>query len=188
VGELPAAERRFAVAAWLAAPAVEMSLRAAGLRRTLGWIEALSRAPELSHTAEAPLVSVERAAELVDQIYRVHVVRGSCLPRGLLQYWLLRRSGVAARFVVGARHGSRDTGERGLEAHAWVESLARSTSDSSASHGAEPRQTPPQHAPASGPTDPIPSTSAQGPSRFEPLLEHEPPLRRPKSPSARGSA
>lgn len=124
-----AAERRFALYAWLGAPVVEGLLATYGLGRTLQWLE--RTAPANGTTAEdaaaAPdKVGPTRGALLVDQAYRFHLLRGECLPRSLLQYWLHRRQGTPVRFIVGIRHAAGgDAGPQGaLEAHAWVEGLA----------------------------------------------------------------
>lgn len=126
------AELRFASRAWLAAPAVELSLAVAGLHRTLQWIERSSPPPTRSSRRRTDTVNPDRGARLVDRAYGVHALRGQCLPRALLQYWLHRRDGTAVRFVVGIRKGPAANGEprtssapATLEAHAWVEPLAK---------------------------------------------------------------
>ncbi|MBW2527411.1 MAG: lasso peptide biosynthesis B2 protein [Deltaproteobacteria bacterium] len=122
-------ELRFATRAWLVAPAVELGLAWAGLHRTLRWIERTAPvhgpAPEGRGSVDAA-----RGARLVDRAYRLHLVRGQCLPRALVQYWLHRRDGTAVRFILGVRKASRTTdaepqGDRRetIEAHAWVEPL-----------------------------------------------------------------
>jgi Transglutaminase-like superfamily len=114
--QLTAPEAAFAARAWLLAPWVELSLATLGLQRTLRAIEGLTPPAR----RRAPAVTPERARRLVDGIYRLHLVRGRCLPRSLLQYALLRRLGAPVRLVVGVRRGS------GLEAHAWVEPITPS--------------------------------------------------------------
>jgi hypothetical protein len=42
--------------------------------------------------------------------------RAKCLPRAIVLWSMLRRAGVAAELRLGVRHG-----DRGFEAHAWVE-------------------------------------------------------------------
>lgn len=112
-------QRRFAAAAWLAAPAVELCLATAGLHRTLRWLEATSPQSTGAGHGAAP-VTPEEGAALVHGIYRLHLLRGACLPRSLLQYWLHRRAGTPVRFVVGVRR-PESAPEQPLEAHAWVE-------------------------------------------------------------------
>jgi hypothetical protein len=108
-------ELRFAARAWLLAVPVELSLAAAGLKRTLAWIDRLPR-------ARAPLatsVDIEAAELWVARAYRLQPIGGECLPRSLVQYALHLRDGRPARFVVGVRRRG------GIEAHAWVEAGER---------------------------------------------------------------
>ena len=42
--------------------------------------------------------------------------RAKCLPRAIVLWSMLRHDGVAAELRLGVRHG-----DRGFEAHAWVE-------------------------------------------------------------------
>ena len=113
-------EWRFAAAAWMGAPAIDGALRLGGLDRTLRWIEALSPVPTSTDRPEA--LSIERASSLVDRVYRLHVLPGTCLRKSLLQYWLHRRAGTPVRFVVGVRRGDKRA-DASLDAHAWVEPL-----------------------------------------------------------------
>ena len=113
VAELRPEARRFLALAWLGAPAVELALRTAGLRRTLGWIE--EHAPARSRTGA---VTLEEGAWLVRSAWRRHpLLRGRCLPQSVRQYHLHRRDGTPARLVVGVRRGDAKV----LEAHAWVQ-------------------------------------------------------------------
>ena len=68
-------------------------------------------------------MSVDAGRRLVAYAYKVHLLRGQCLPRSLVQYLLHRREGVAARFVVGVRRAD------GLDAHAWVEAEGSTDAD-----------------------------------------------------------
>jgi hypothetical protein len=113
VDDMSPSERRFAATAAVCAPFVEVSLRTAGLARTLAWIEVLT-----DHRPRSPeAMDPERAASIVDSVYRLQPLRGRCLPRALLQYGLQRRAGEDVRFVVGVRKPE----EGALDAHAWVE-------------------------------------------------------------------
>lgn len=154
-------ERRFALRAWLGAPAVELSLAVLGLRRTLAWIEAVPPRSAARATAGSMGRDRERArrpaavtpsegSRLVAGAYRAHLLRGQCLPRSLLQYLLHRRDGVAARLVVGVRR-PRSMDPQGfpraaagsasqwraavepIEAHAWVD-------DGASARGSEPAE------------------------------------------------
>lgn len=128
---------RFAARAWLAAPAVELSLAWAGLHRTLEWVErsAPLRTGASHRSGSTAAIGPTRGAQLVDRAYRFHRLRGQCLPRALLQYWLHRRDGTAVRFVVGVRRPAAAEGPSPglpLEAHAWVERAEPTAADSKA--------------------------------------------------------
>jgi hypothetical protein len=110
---LSAEARRFVARAWLAAPAVEVSLKLVGVRRTIAWMDAVP-----SGRRRDSAVSVELGTELIGRVYRAHFVGGECLTRSLVQYLLHRRDGAAAKLMLGVRR----PGGTGLEAHAWVES------------------------------------------------------------------
>ncbi len=111
LGALSAGERHFLLRAWVAAPWIEAALATLGLARTLAWIEAAS---PLGGGARVDGVDLVRGSQLVDVAYRGHLLlRGTCLPRSLLQYLLHRRDGRDVKLVIGVR--SRD------HAHAWVE-------------------------------------------------------------------
>ena len=105
----------FAARAFCVAPAVELGLATLGLKRVL---HLLDRVPARAQP-DARAVTVEEGARLVDNVYRVHLVRGACLPRALVQHVLHRRDGVPARFVVGVRRDG--DADHGVGAHAWVE-------------------------------------------------------------------
>jgi hypothetical protein len=60
------------------------------------------------------LASVEHVTDLITRHLRP--TRTACLQRALVRYALLRRHGVAPRFVIGVRPG----GEVGFEAHAFL--------------------------------------------------------------------
>jgi Transglutaminase-like superfamily len=93
-------------------------LRVLPLERTLRLVT-----PELPVDAAPPadarakLAVFERIERVTDTLTReLPGLRTACLKRALMRYVLLRRSGVAARFVIGVRPGGPD----GFEAHAWV--------------------------------------------------------------------
>lgn len=93
---------------------MELSLKVAGLRRTLRAVE------RLAGGASTQPVTHDDAERLVGWAFRAHpLLTGRCLSRALLQYAMHRADGVAARLVVGVR---RDEPES-LAAHAWVEAL-----------------------------------------------------------------
>lgn len=101
----------FAAKAWFLALPVELSLHTLGLRRTIRWIEAIPTPRQPRPDA----VGVATGEKLVGRAYRLHLLRGQCLPRSLVQYGLHRQEGTGARFIIGVRRTD------GLAAHAWVE-------------------------------------------------------------------
>jgi len=107
---------RFTAAAWLTAPLVELSLARFGVRRTLRWIETLSKR---RRPPRGQPISVQSGARAVHRAYRLHLLRGQCLPRSLVQYGLHRAEGLPVRFVIGVK----PPGDGELAAHAWVEPL-----------------------------------------------------------------
>jgi hypothetical protein len=111
------AELEFAAKAWIGAFPVELSLAALGLASTLRWIEAASPARGRSRPSALSVADGERA---VGRAYRVHLLRGKCLPRALLQYLLHRRDGAEVHFIVGVRRSAGE-GSGSIDAHAWVE-------------------------------------------------------------------
>ncbi len=124
---LQADERKFALAACACAPVVEVALRTLGLSRTLDWVERLT--PPRRHARAGVRhahfgIAPERAASIIDSVYRLQPLRGRCLPRALLQYGLQRRWGTPVRFVVGVKKPARtEASALDLDAHAWVEAL-----------------------------------------------------------------
>lgn len=104
-------------AAWLGALAVETSLAAVGLERTLAWIDRVP--PRRVRRRPVPVSThVADTKRVVGIAYRLHVFRGLCLSRSLVEYLVHRRTGTPVRFVVGVRHTS---GRNRIEGHAWVE-------------------------------------------------------------------
>jgi hypothetical protein len=67
--------------------------------------------------ATTDLVMANQVATAVAMVSRRRIVGGSCLPRSLTTWFLLRRRGVDAVVVLGADMSTSD----GLPAHAWVE-------------------------------------------------------------------
>lgn len=95
-------------------PPIAVSLRVAGLKRTLRVLGRLPRRRE-----PAPGRSKAVATESARAVWiasRHGLVRARCLPRTVALWWLLRAQGVGSEIRVSARL------ERGdFDAHAWVE-------------------------------------------------------------------
>jgi hypothetical protein len=96
--------------ACVGALAVEVSLQTEGLLKTLDLIERRT-----AHV-KPPAGVVRGSIEAIDRAYRLLPIPATCLRRALLEYWLLRRSGIIVEFVIGVKRGAE------IEAHAWVES------------------------------------------------------------------
>ncbi|HKV27399.1 MAG TPA: lasso peptide biosynthesis B2 protein [Candidatus Acidoferrales bacterium] len=73
----------------------------------------------------ANLAEVHSAARMVDAASRRGIVRGNCLSRSIVLWWLLRRRGIPTQLRIGARK----TGNV-FEAHAWVEMAGLPINDS----------------------------------------------------------
>jgi hypothetical protein len=112
------------VRAILLLPAVALSVRVLGFRRTHAALE--RRAPPLEDGLPEPEVSerVWWARRLLQLALRWGPYRPNCLQRSLVLWWLLRQQGLGSEFRIGARL-------RGgvFEAHAWVERAGRVLND-----------------------------------------------------------
>jgi hypothetical protein len=130
LAELQPGEGGYLLRAWLLAPWVEASLALVGVKRTFEMVDGLaaraagSAVPVRSALRDADPRDVARARQLVDWAYRLHVLRGECLPRSLLQYGLMRSDGANVRFVLGVAKRASD-GAQPVHGHAWVEGGAR---------------------------------------------------------------
>jgi transglutaminase-like putative cysteine protease len=94
-------------------PAVQISLRLRGFKRTAAALAAWSeRRPVLAKPSDA-----RPAAEAVGLVAGRSVVGARCLGRSLVLWFLLRRRGIDAELVIGADVPRA----RNLSAHAWVE-------------------------------------------------------------------
>ncbi len=105
---LPTAERTLLLQACVLLPAVAVGLRLLALKTLLRLLDR----PRQPGAAILP----ERAARLVEAAAGRQPVRPTCLVKALALHALLRRRGISADLVVGARPA---TGR--LDAHAWVE-------------------------------------------------------------------
>lgn len=109
--QLPGPEQSVLLAALVLLPAVRVGLRALGLRRVLAMLD--RRLPAAARCANADFVAL-RTARLVAVAARIS--GGTCLARSIVLVTLLKRRGIPAELRIGVRKG-----ERGFEAHAWVE-------------------------------------------------------------------
>lgn len=119
---LPPAERAGLGRAARLLPAVRLSLRWFGLRRTQAWLARQAAPPPPDPAAEADCVAT--IVRLVILVARHQRPCDTCLARSLTLWALLRREGIATEVRVGARPAA----DR-IEAHAWVEWRGRPLTD-----------------------------------------------------------
>jgi hypothetical protein len=94
-------------------PATQVSLRFRGFSRTARTLARWSRRSPIPSDPEG----ARESAEAVNLVAGRAVVGARCLGRSLVLWFILRRRGIDAEFVIGA-----DAPRKGeLEAHAWVE-------------------------------------------------------------------
>lgn len=110
---LSAAQWRVVVCSTLLLAPIQVMLKSRGLKRT---------ASSLAARSDRPLGVIDRrvATEIADAVSLVagrKMVGAMCLGRSLLLWYLLRRRGMDAELVVGARSPVDDA----WMAHAWVE-------------------------------------------------------------------
>ncbi len=99
-------------AAVLLVPTIRLAVRVRGFGPAFGALERRS-------DGDAAAFDVERARQVgraVNLVADRPVIGGSCLPRSMVTWFLLRRLGADAVLVLGA-----DRGADGVSAHAWVE-------------------------------------------------------------------
>jgi hypothetical protein len=106
---LDGSERRLLLAAAFAMPVFALALRLAGIDRMQRWVGSVTG---VRREGAAPA----RIAWLAAAAARHGPIRATCLVRGLLTTYLLRRRGFDACLRVGVR-----LVEGRLEAHAWTE-------------------------------------------------------------------
>jgi len=94
-------------------PATQLSLHLRGFSSTAGTLARWSRRSPIPSDLEG----ARESAEAVNLVAGRAVVGARCLGRSLVLWFILRRRGIDAEFVIGA-----DAPRKGeLEAHAWVE-------------------------------------------------------------------
>jgi hypothetical protein len=96
-------------------PAAGLSLRWAGLRSTMDWLERFLLA---RGSTPLPMQSASDAAAIARAV-RIAATygpyRATCLPRALVLWTLLLRRRLEGEFTIGVRKN-----QSGVEAHAWV--------------------------------------------------------------------
>lgn len=96
-------------------PAIDLSLRLSGVKRTQS-LFGLDKLPTRLRPLDDPLPYAQRIAELASIAGRRGAWKNTCLRQALAVQWWLYRHGLPARLHIGAQPGPA-----GLDAHAWVE-------------------------------------------------------------------
>lgn len=104
---------RVAVASCVLLPTIRILLRRRGLQATADWLVARSDGPSVSAAPDL----CPNLSKHVSSISKLPVFGGTCLPKSLTTWFLLRRRGVDAVIVIGADALVFDA----LTVHAWVE-------------------------------------------------------------------
>jgi hypothetical protein len=112
---------RVVLASLVLLPAVQLSLRLRGFKRTAGTLAAHSA----RRAVPARASDARASAEAVGIVAARPAIGARCLGRSLVLWFLLRRRGIDAELVIGADL-PRD-GE--LSAHAWVEVAGEPVND-----------------------------------------------------------
>jgi hypothetical protein len=114
---------RVVLASLLLLPAVQLSLRFRGFKRTAATLAAHSARRAVPATPN----EARPAAEAVALVAGRPAIGARCLGRSLALWFLLRRRGIDAELVIGA-----DVPRDGrLPAHAWVEVAGEPVNDAS---------------------------------------------------------
>ncbi len=100
---------------------IQLILKTTGLKRTAAFLAARSDRPRAAAEHETAV----SMADAVSLVAGRRVVGALCLGRSLLLWFLLRRRGMDAELVVGAKSPIDDS----WMAHAWVELDSRPVND-----------------------------------------------------------
>lgn len=115
--QLPAGDRLTLLALMALQPALSLSLRLRGYKRTLEWVNARSLHRQPRDATPSELVEAERLAQLANIAGRRGPLETTCLRQALAVHGLLRRRGLRPDLKLGV---GRLTGQA-ADMHAWVE-------------------------------------------------------------------
>lgn len=121
LGSLPREQRPIVLASLVLLPAVQISLRFWGLKRTAQVLGGLSDRLAVDTEPKAARLP----AEAVGLVAGRSVIGAPCLGRSLVLWFLLRRRGIDAEIVVGTEMPRGGV----LLAHAWVEVAGEPVND-----------------------------------------------------------
>jgi hypothetical protein len=96
-------------------PAISLSLRLRGFRKTQAFLQRFLSTPSNETDSSAPR-RVDLTVRMVHAAVRHSVGHPTCLEESLGLWWLLRRQGIASELRIGVRKLDEK-----FEAHAWVE-------------------------------------------------------------------
>ena len=123
LSQLSSREAWLLVQAALLLPAVRLALKFVTVAQVQNLVERALRNPQ------ALKISTPATARIVRIAARRGLYHFKCLDQSLVLGWLLRRQGIDARIVFGARKG-----DDSMEAHAWVEVDRVAISDDEGEH------------------------------------------------------
>jgi len=104
-------------------PAVHLALNFV----TVTWLQELGT--DAQRAATPPRLSPQATARIVGVAARRGLYGGKCLEQSLVLHWLLRRQGINARILFGARKEDEQ-----MQAHAWVEVNGESLDEETDGH------------------------------------------------------
>lgn len=106
-------------------PVTTISIKALGYARTRAAVTRLTRARRARPDGAELEERIVRSKDLVDWATTRVPGSGTCLPRSLTLWSLLRSQGIDSEVVIAVR-----TGGEPLDAHAWVERAGRPLNES----------------------------------------------------------
>jgi hypothetical protein len=104
-------------------PAVHLALNFV----TVTWLQKFGAGTQ--RAAKLPRLSPQATARIVGLAARRGLYGGKCLEQSLVLHWLLRRQGIDARILFGARKEDEQ-----MQAHAWVEVNGESLDENTDTH------------------------------------------------------
>jgi len=117
IAALDALQWRYLALSLVLLPAIDVSLRCVGFRRTKRWLEARVKSPDAKLGGNAVEATAAQIAAVVSLAGRRSLWPTSCLRQALGLWVLLARRGIASEVRVGVE----SMPEAGFAAHAWVE-------------------------------------------------------------------
>ena len=114
-------ERGLIIKAWLLLPVMVLGLRLAGLQRFQQFLRSQTPAgsvqnPGITNNDIIILGHSDKIQKMIRIAARYSLVPAKCLPKSLLLWWLLKRSGIESDLRLGVQKDKEK-----FEAHAWVE-------------------------------------------------------------------